>query len=123
QQDLARHGERGVVGEFDDIGTRPAAATREVGGGYRGSAAVGGEVELGVETGADLPESPVAVAVEQVHTRVDLVVKGVIVQVHPVRTARRQALDREVFGGERRWGSRSARREQRRRQTHAGQAA
>src|SRR5262249_58262847 len=60
QQDLVRHGERGVVGELDDIGTRTPATTREIGGGYRGSAAVGGEVEAGVEAGADLSQPPAA---------------------------------------------------------------
>src|SRR5262249_13166640 len=103
------------------VGARAAAAAREVSRGDRGRTAVRGEIETAVEPGADLSQTPVAVAVVKVYALVDLVVEHVVEHVQPVRAAWRQALDREVFGGQRRGPGKGGCRKPRPRQGRAEQ--
>src|SRR5439155_18913155 len=104
QHDLAGVGERGVVVELDHIGARAAAAAGEVAGGHHGRGAVGREVDARGETRVDLSQPSIAVAVEQVHSGVYLVVESLIEYIHPVRAPGRQALDGEMLGGQGRRG-------------------
>src|SRR5205807_4751743 len=62
------------------------------------------EVDARGETRVDLSQPSIAVAVEQVHSGVDLVVESLIEYTHPVRAPGRQALDGEMLGGQGRWG-------------------
>src|SRR5207237_8330573 len=97
EHDLAAGGGRGIVGELDHIGTRTATAAGEVGGGYHSGGPVGREVDAGGEAGVDLPQSTIAVAVEQVHAGVEFVIERFIVHVSPVRGLRLQLRLGEVL--------------------------
>ena len=103
QDDLAPHGEGGVVDPLEDFGPLAVPPAGPVGRRDRRRPPVRGDGEVRVVADLELAEHATGIAVVQIDAAVGLVVERKIEEIRPVRRGRGQAGNLEMLGLERRW--------------------